>query len=138
MITQIATFAGGLGLYLLVCAISVAAGMGLVRLLRVRLPRPSALVLAPVLTLAFWSVFLGFGVPLGVPVRQLTPLLWALTLGLALYGVGRPLLARRFKGITEAPQPDPAASAAGTGGRGCVAWSGTAGCWSAAPCCRWP
>jgi hypothetical protein len=120
VLTQLGTFAGGLGLYLFVCAISVAAGMGLVHLLRVRLPRPSAMVLAPVLTLAFWSVALGFGVPLGFTVRQLTPPLWVLTLGLALYGVGRPLLARRYRVSGGEPEGPAAVPARGRAVRGLI------------------
>lgn len=84
---QLAMLDGGLLLYLLLCALSVVAGLGLVRLLRLPLSVRSALILAPALTLAFWSVAFGVGVPFRIPVRYLTAPVWAATLALAAYGL---------------------------------------------------
>jgi hypothetical protein len=91
---QVATFDGGLLLYILLCAVSVATGMGLVHLLRLRLPGQYALLLAPVLTLALWTVILGFGVAVGIPVSYLTAPLWVVTLGLAIAGLAWPWFSR--------------------------------------------
>ena len=46
----IATFDGGLSLHILLCAISVAVGIGPLRLVRLKLPMRAAPLLAPVLT----------------------------------------------------------------------------------------
>ena len=73
--------------YLFLCFITIFAGRGILRLIRVLIDFGSALFLAPVLTLAFWSIFLGWGVLFGFPVKQLWIVGWSVTLLLALYGV---------------------------------------------------
>ncbi len=82
----IVTCCCGLALYGLTCAVSVLAGLGLLRLIRLPLVLRSALLLAPVITLAFWSVGLGLGVVCGCPVRYLAVVVWPFTLGLAIWG----------------------------------------------------
>jgi hypothetical protein len=89
VIAHLAIFGGDLLRYLLLCVLCVASGMGLMRLIRLSLPLHLALVLAPMLTLAFWSVGLGIGVAWRVPVRSLAGPLWALTIVLALYWLSR-------------------------------------------------
>jgi hypothetical protein len=84
MLPLLTTVGEGLSLYLLFCALTVAAGVSLVRLVRLQLPLRQALMLAPVLTLVLWTVGLGIGVSLGVPVRTLAIVLWLLTFGLAM------------------------------------------------------
>src|SRR3989338_5702304 len=73
--------------YLLLCLITILTGHGILRLTRVRVEFDSALFLAPVLTLIFWSIFLGWGVLFGFPVKHLWIIGWAVTLLLALYGL---------------------------------------------------
>jgi hypothetical protein len=71
--------------YFLLCLVCVASGMGLMRLIRLYQPPQLALVLAPVLTLTYWSVGLGIGVAWRIPVQSLAVPLWALTFALALH-----------------------------------------------------
>jgi hypothetical protein len=78
----------GLLRYLLLCAISMGVGLAILRLLRVSLEQSSALMLAPAVTLAWWSVLLGFGVSCGVPVRILAAPVWAVSVALSAYGIG--------------------------------------------------
>ena len=99
MVAQALTFGSGLFLYGLTIALSLLAGLGLLRLIRLPLRSFPAVFLAPVLTLAFWSIVLGLGVVLDRPVRHLTVVLGALSLGLALYGA---------RGARALVRPDPA------------------------------
>jgi hypothetical protein len=82
----------GLWPYFLLCLVSVAMGLGLLRLFRINLPLQMALTFAPVLTTACWAVVLGIGVALRIPVHSLTNQVWKLTLGLALLGLIRALI----------------------------------------------
>jgi hypothetical protein len=78
----------GLLRYILLCAISASVGLAIIRLLRVSLSQSSALMLAPVVALAWWAVVLGFSVSFGVPVSILAGPVWAASLGLSAYGIG--------------------------------------------------
>jgi hypothetical protein len=80
-------FRDGLLHYFLLCLVSVATGIGLLRLFRVDLPLRMALAFAPLLTAGCWVVVLGIGVTLRIPVRSLAGPLWVLTLGIALFGL---------------------------------------------------
>src|SRR5262249_564433 len=98
-----AIFQDGLLQYLLLCVVSVAMGLGILRLVRLDLPTQMALAFAPVLTAACWAVVLGVGVALRAPGRNLAAPLWALTLGLAFYGLMWGL-ARARAALGAAPQ----------------------------------
>jgi hypothetical protein len=81
--------------YAALCAVSVAIGLAILRLLRVSLPHAMMVTVAPAVTLSWWSVVLGFGVSLGVPVSVLAGPVWALSGGLAAYGIAKH--ARQFE-----------------------------------------
>jgi hypothetical protein len=85
-------FLGGLLQYFLVCLVSIAMGLGLLRVLRIELPLQMALAFAPMLTAGCWAVVLGIGVTIRLPVRSLTAPLWILTLAMALFGLVWPLV----------------------------------------------
>jgi hypothetical protein len=79
---QLSVFVGNLVLFLLFCLSSVLAGIAIMRLSGLHIaPRP-ALVIAPTVTMAFWTVGLGIGVALRTPVYILAIILWPLTIGL--------------------------------------------------------
>ncbi len=73
--------------YAVLCFVSMAVGLGVLRLCRVRLAPAAAMMLAPIMALACWSVAVGWGVALGIPLRLITPPLWALSLAVAVYGL---------------------------------------------------
>jgi hypothetical protein len=76
----------GMGLYLLLCAVAVLTGRGLLWALRLRVGGRAGLVLAPLLTFLFWNLFLGITTGLRLPVKQAAPWLWGATLALAVPG----------------------------------------------------
>jgi hypothetical protein len=77
---------GDLVPHVLLCVVSVTAGSGLVRLARVPLGRCATLLIAPVVTLAFWAIVLGAAVAEGLPVQRFGIPLWIATGALAVYG----------------------------------------------------
>jgi hypothetical protein len=89
MLTFLATFAGGAGLYLLLCAATALAGRGILRLGRAE-AGAAEWPLAAVLGFLFWSVALGVAVGLRLPIRAVTPWLGGASLLLALLGLRRP------------------------------------------------
>jgi hypothetical protein len=84
----------GLGLYAAACTLAVAGGVGLLKILRLRVDGKLGLALAPVLTLTFWALILGLTGSARLPVRLVVPWVWGGTLVLAAYGCYRfrPLL----------------------------------------------
>ncbi|MFL5801416.1 MAG: hypothetical protein ACJ8CR_06700 [Roseiflexaceae bacterium] len=96
-------FQDGLLQYLLLCVVSIAMGLGLLRLFRMDLPLRMAVAFAPVLTAACWAIVLGIGVALDVPVRLLAGPLWVLTGGLALNSLIGALVRARVA-LRAAPQ----------------------------------
>ncbi len=76
-------------IYLLTCIISILTGRGILRLIGVRVEPRVSLYLAPVTTLSFWAILLGFGVSIGFTVRDLRLFMWILTLLLAIVGFWR-------------------------------------------------
>jgi hypothetical protein len=74
--------------YLVLCAVATATGRGLLRLLALRPAPPMAS--APVAALVVWSLALGIGVELWLPVKVLAPWLWAATALLAANGMRGP------------------------------------------------
>lgn len=74
-------------LYLLLCTVTVVTGHGLLRLLRLEVTGASALLLAPVLTLVFWSVALGIAGGWRLPIKAVSPWLWGVTILLAINGL---------------------------------------------------
>ncbi len=73
--------------YLLICSVSIFAGIGIARTLRLKLEFNWALYLAPVLTLLFWTLCLGIGICFGITVRELRPAIIVGTLIFCVYGV---------------------------------------------------
>ena len=65
------------------------AGRGLLRVINVQAGR-CELVVAPVLTLTFWSLLLGLAATLRMPLREATPWLWLVSFCLAVYGAMPP------------------------------------------------
>jgi hypothetical protein len=88
----ITTFISGLSAYVLLSILSVAAGCGALKLLRIDLSGPMALALAPILTLGIWSVGMGIGVGLRLPMWLVAVGLWPLTIALVLASIPRGLL----------------------------------------------
>src|SRR5262245_1824962 len=74
--------------YLALCAVATATGRGLLRLLALR-PTPP-MVSAPVGALVLWSLALGIGVQVWLPVKVLAPWLWVATALLAVNGMRGP------------------------------------------------
>jgi hypothetical protein len=97
----LATFAGGAGLYLLLCAATALAGRGLLRLGRARVG-VAEWPLAAVLGSLFWALALGVAVGLRAPVRAVAPWLGGATLLLAAAGLWRPWAALRHGGLLAA------------------------------------
>jgi hypothetical protein len=88
--TALLAVARGLGLYLLVCLAATLAGRGLLRLCRLRVRHRAELALAPVLTLIGWTLALGVAAALRVPLRLVSPWVWAATFVLAGAGLLQP------------------------------------------------
>ena len=69
------------------CMLSVFCGMGIIRLIRLRLDQRCVLFFAPLVTLTYWSIVLGNVVAFRIPVKQIYIPLWGLTIGLSIYGI---------------------------------------------------
>jgi hypothetical protein len=76
-------------IYLVICVISILMGQGILRLVDVKIDKKCSVYLAPVITLVFWTIFLGWGVLLGFPIKQLWMVGWSATLLLAIIGFRR-------------------------------------------------
>jgi hypothetical protein len=99
MLSFLATFAGGAGLYLLLCAATALTGRGLLRLGRAGVGGKAEWALAAVLGFLFWSLALGLAAALRVPVRAAAPWLGGASLLLALLGLYRPWASLRAGGL---------------------------------------
>jgi hypothetical protein len=75
--------------YLLLCAISILAGQGILCLTGIHIERRISLYLAPVITLIFWAIMLGVGVSFGFPVKSLSMIGWPLTIVMVCIGAIR-------------------------------------------------
>jgi hypothetical protein len=75
--------------YLLLCISSILAGRGILRLVGIKAEPRFSLYLSPVITLTFWTIFLGWGILLGYSVKQLWIIGWLATIVLALFGLRR-------------------------------------------------
>lgn len=73
--------------YFLLCFISILTGKGILKILRIPLATYSSIFLAPVITFSFWTLFLGWGILLGFPVKNLWLLGYILTLLLCLVAI---------------------------------------------------
>jgi hypothetical protein len=97
MVQYIEIIGSGLLLYLLLCAIACLAGYGLLRLLGLATASPAMMLLAPAMTLVFWSLVVGIAVGLRAPMKEITPWLWGVSVILALNGLRRPWLAWQYE-----------------------------------------
>ena len=75
--------------YVLLCAISILTGRGILRLIGVRVDPPVPIFVAPIITLSFWTILLGLGVSSGFTVKDLRLVIWPLTILLAIVGCWR-------------------------------------------------
>ena len=73
--------------YLLICIVSIFAGIGVARALRLQLEFYWSVYLAPVLTLVFWTLCLGIGISVGFTVRELRLAIILGTVAFCVYGV---------------------------------------------------
>ncbi|MBV9354382.1 MAG: hypothetical protein JO023_02530, partial [Chloroflexi bacterium] len=87
--TRMVTIVAGLALYCLLAAVSALAGAGLLRLARIQLSDAGRLYLGPAVMLGLWSVMLGIGLGLAIPLDRFFWACWLLLLGLAGYGIYR-------------------------------------------------
>jgi hypothetical protein len=75
--------------YIMLCLVTIFAGLGIIRLTGIRIERNTSFYLAPVVTLAFWAIFLCWGVLLGFAIKQLWIVGWSATFLLVLIGLLR-------------------------------------------------
>src|SRR4051812_32803756 len=76
---QVILLTSNLLIYLLFCVGSVLVGIGLMRLSGFHLALRPTLVIAPMITMVFWTIGLGIGVALQTPISVLALILWPLT-----------------------------------------------------------
>lgn len=82
--------------FLLLCAISELCGLGIIKLLRLRLEQRYLLFLSPLVTMSFWALTLSIAAILFIPLKQVCIPLWLATLGLGLFGVWRERVSALF------------------------------------------
>jgi hypothetical protein len=75
--------------YLLLCAISILAGQGILRLTGIHIERNISLYLSPIITLTFWAITLGAGISFGFPAKYLSIIVWILTIMIGFIGAKR-------------------------------------------------
>lgn len=73
--------------YILICCSSVITGIGILKLFRISLLLKKSILIAPMLTLAFWVLSLSWGILFGFPVKYTWQIVLCLTLLLSLYGI---------------------------------------------------
>jgi len=78
--------ASGIGIYLILCALSTLIGNGLICLSRLDLPYRVRLFLAPILAFIFWSLLVGVTVGLRYPIKQIALWGWGVSGLLAIIG----------------------------------------------------
>lgn len=78
--------------YLLLCAISIFAGKGILRILRINIDLESLFYLSPIVTLSFWAILLGSAVVNGYTIKQVYIPIWMLTFLFVIFGVGNDVL----------------------------------------------
>lgn len=86
----------GMGIYLLLCSISLLCGQGIIRLIGLKIEWSSALYLGPILTLVLWTIVLGVGISYGLAVKQLCWVGWLLTAFFMLGGLRKEIF-RKWK-----------------------------------------
>lgn len=79
----------GVLLYCLICTSSLLAGRGILLLLRVEIDKRVRVWASPPVTLVAWSLLLGTGISVGLPVKYLWLIGWIATTALALYAILR-------------------------------------------------
>lgn len=57
--------------YILLCLISILTGKGLLKLFKLHIPFSSSIYLSPIITFAFWALFVGLGTSLHFPGKDL-------------------------------------------------------------------
>jgi hypothetical protein len=83
------TVLAGVALYGVLAAVSTLGGIGLLRLARIQLSDGGRLYLGPTVMLGLWSVMLGIGLGLAIPLERFFWVCWVVLLGLAGYGIYR-------------------------------------------------
>jgi hypothetical protein len=76
-------------LFLLLCIVSVLAGLGVLAALGLKMDRGHAWLFAPGVCLTCWALALGIGVSLGIPVRLLAVPFWVATAAACAFGAWR-------------------------------------------------
>jgi hypothetical protein len=87
--TRVVTVGAGLALYCLLAVVSALGGVGLLRLARVQLSDAGRIYLGPTVMLGLWSVMLGIGLGLAIPLERFYWVCWVVLLGFAGYGIYR-------------------------------------------------
>lgn len=87
---MVTLFLESLNFYLLLCLISIVTGKGILWLLGFRTENEDLFYLNPLITLTFWTIFLGVGITAGYSVKQLWKVGWILTAILFFLGLKRP------------------------------------------------
>lgn len=72
--------------YFFLCSIAILTGIGILKLLRIPLSISVSIYLSPIVTMSFWTLFLGWGVLFRYPIKNSWQLGWSLTLLFAAYG----------------------------------------------------
>lgn len=75
--------------FVLLAALSMLTGRGILNLGKIHMESSISLFLSPIITLSFWTVFLGWGVLLGFNIKQLWIIGWSATILLAVIGARR-------------------------------------------------
>ncbi len=74
-------------LYLIICFISIFAGLGILSLFKTTLEDSAEIFLAPLMTMVLWIIFLGWALLFRFTVMQVSLLLWGISALLAVIGL---------------------------------------------------
>ncbi len=74
-------------LYLIICFLSVFAGLGILGLFKTTFEDSAEIFLAPLMTMVFWIIFLGWAILFRFTVMQVSLLLWGISGLLAVIGL---------------------------------------------------
>jgi hypothetical protein len=74
-----------LGLYVVICAGTTSVGLGIMRLTGLH-PKNGLALLAPLFAIAGWTIVLGAVVEVGIPIKEVTAVLWLASAVAAVWG----------------------------------------------------